>query len=138
MQSVRSEPRDPPGFGCVRPHERADFVNVRMVGNTDISPSRPVLSVLLRPFRVDDTEAFEVSKHIGHVRNNTPELLNSKLGFMPMISMSALTCWTQLRLDGKRSVTRVQHFALIRRDHPGIRSSIQPRRYATFVAYADL
>lgn len=32
---------------------------------------------LLRPFPADEMEAFEVSKDVGNVRNNTPELLNS-------------------------------------------------------------
>jgi putative SOS response-associated peptidase YedK len=33
---------------------------------------------LLRPFPADEMEAFEVSKDVGNVRNNSPELLNSK------------------------------------------------------------
>jgi putative SOS response-associated peptidase YedK len=32
---------------------------------------------LLRPFPADEMEAFEVSKDVGNVRNNSPELLNS-------------------------------------------------------------
>jgi putative SOS response-associated peptidase YedK len=33
---------------------------------------------LLRPFPADEMEAFAVSKDVGNVRNNSPELLNSK------------------------------------------------------------
>jgi putative SOS response-associated peptidase YedK len=33
---------------------------------------------LLRPFPGEEMEAFEVSKDIGNVRNNSPKLLNSK------------------------------------------------------------
>lgn len=33
---------------------------------------------LLRPFPADEMEAFEVSKDVGNVRNNSSELLNSK------------------------------------------------------------
>ena len=33
---------------------------------------------LLRPFPADEMESFEVSKDIGNVKNNSPELLNSK------------------------------------------------------------
>ncbi len=33
---------------------------------------------LLRPFPSDETEAFEVSKDLGNVKNNSPELLNRK------------------------------------------------------------
>jgi putative SOS response-associated peptidase YedK len=33
---------------------------------------------LLRPFPADEMEAFEVSKDVGSVKNNSPELLNSK------------------------------------------------------------
>jgi putative SOS response-associated peptidase YedK len=33
---------------------------------------------LLRPFPADEMEAFEVSNDVGNVRNNSPELLNSK------------------------------------------------------------
>ena len=33
---------------------------------------------LLRPFPADEMEAFEVSKDVGNVKNNSPELLNSK------------------------------------------------------------
>jgi putative SOS response-associated peptidase YedK len=33
---------------------------------------------LLRPFPADEMESFEVSKDVGNVRNNSPELLNSK------------------------------------------------------------
>jgi putative SOS response-associated peptidase YedK len=40
-------------------------------------PDRPPLG-LLRPFPADKMEAFEVSKDVGNVKNNSPELLNSK------------------------------------------------------------
>ena len=33
---------------------------------------------LLRPFPADEMEAFEVSKDVGNVRNNSADLLNSK------------------------------------------------------------
>jgi putative SOS response-associated peptidase YedK len=33
---------------------------------------------LLRPFPADEMEAFEVSKDVGNVKNNSPELMNSK------------------------------------------------------------
>jgi putative SOS response-associated peptidase YedK len=33
---------------------------------------------LLHPFPADEIEAFEVSKDVGNVKNNSPELLNSK------------------------------------------------------------
>jgi putative SOS response-associated peptidase YedK len=33
---------------------------------------------LLRPYPAEEMEAFEVSKEVGSVRNNSPELLNSK------------------------------------------------------------
>jgi putative SOS response-associated peptidase YedK len=33
---------------------------------------------LLRPFPADEMEAFEVSKDVGNVRNNSPELLNCR------------------------------------------------------------
>jgi len=33
---------------------------------------------LLRPFPADEMEAFEASKDVGNVKNNSPELLNSK------------------------------------------------------------
>jgi len=33
---------------------------------------------LLRPFPAEEMEAFEVSKDVGSVKNNSPELLNSK------------------------------------------------------------
>jgi putative SOS response-associated peptidase YedK len=33
---------------------------------------------LLRPFPADEVEAFEVSKDVGNVKNNSQELLNSK------------------------------------------------------------
>lgn len=33
---------------------------------------------LLRPFPADEMEAFEVSKDVGNVRNNSAELLNTK------------------------------------------------------------
>ena len=33
---------------------------------------------LLRPFPAEEMEAFEVSQYVGNVRNNSPELLNSK------------------------------------------------------------
>ena len=33
---------------------------------------------LLSPLPADEREAFEVSKDVGNVRNNSPELLNSK------------------------------------------------------------
>lgn len=33
---------------------------------------------LLRPFPADEMEAFEVSTDVGNVKNNSPELLNSK------------------------------------------------------------
>jgi hypothetical protein len=32
----------------------------------------------LRPFPADEMEAFEVSAEVGNVKNNSPELLNSK------------------------------------------------------------
>lgn len=40
-------------------------------------PSRPPID-LLRPFPADEMEAFEVSTDVGNVKNNSPELLNSK------------------------------------------------------------
>ena len=43
----------------------------------DSDPDRPPLD-LLRPFPADEMEAFEVSKDVGNVKNNSPELLNSK------------------------------------------------------------
>jgi len=43
----------------------------------DSDPSRPPID-LLRPFPADEMEAFEVSPDIGNVKNNSPELLNSK------------------------------------------------------------
>ena len=43
----------------------------------DSDPGRPPLD-LLRPFPADEMEAFEVSKDVGNVKNNSPELLNSK------------------------------------------------------------
>jgi putative SOS response-associated peptidase YedK len=33
---------------------------------------------LLRPFPADEMEAFEVSRDVGNVKNNSPELLNSR------------------------------------------------------------
>jgi len=33
---------------------------------------------LLSPFPTDEMEAFEVSKDVGHVKNKSAELLNSK------------------------------------------------------------
>ncbi|MEG9439043.1 SOS response-associated peptidase family protein, partial [Edaphobacter sp. HDX4] len=33
---------------------------------------------LLRPFPADEMEAFEVSKDVGNVKNNSAEFLNSK------------------------------------------------------------
>jgi putative SOS response-associated peptidase YedK len=39
-------------------------------------PARPPLD-LLRPFPADEMESFEVSKDVGNVKNNSPELLNS-------------------------------------------------------------
>ena len=42
----------------------------------DSDPGRPPLD-LLRPFPADEMEAFEVSKDVGNVKNNSPELLNS-------------------------------------------------------------
>jgi putative SOS response-associated peptidase YedK len=33
---------------------------------------------LLRPFPADEMEAFEVSKDVGNVKNNSADLLNSK------------------------------------------------------------
>jgi putative SOS response-associated peptidase YedK len=33
---------------------------------------------LLRPFPADELEAFEMSKDVGNVKNNSPELLNIK------------------------------------------------------------
>jgi putative SOS response-associated peptidase YedK len=33
---------------------------------------------LLRPFPADETETFEVSKDVGNVKNNSPELLKSE------------------------------------------------------------
>ena len=33
----------------------------------------------LRPFPADGMEAFEVSKDVGNVRSNSPELLNSRV-----------------------------------------------------------
>ena len=41
------------------------------------APSRPPID-LLRPFPALETEAFEVSTDVGDVKNNSPELLNSK------------------------------------------------------------
>jgi putative SOS response-associated peptidase YedK len=43
----------------------------------DSDPDRPPLD-LLRPFPADEMEAFEVSKNVGNVKNNSPERLNSK------------------------------------------------------------
>jgi putative SOS response-associated peptidase YedK len=43
----------------------------------DSDPSRPPID-LLHPFPADEMEAFEVSKDVGNVKNNSPELLNSK------------------------------------------------------------
>jgi putative SOS response-associated peptidase YedK len=40
--------------------------------------SDPGRRYLLRPFPADEMEAFEVSKDVGNVKNNSPELLNSK------------------------------------------------------------
>ena len=40
----------------------------------DSDPGRPPLD-LLRPFPADEMEAFEVSKDVGNVKNNSPELL---------------------------------------------------------------
>lgn len=42
----------------------------------DSAPERPPID-LLRPFSADEMEAFEVSKDVGNVKNNSPELLNS-------------------------------------------------------------
>jgi len=43
----------------------------------DSDPGRPPLD-LLRPFPADEIEVFEVSKDVGNVKNNSPELLNRK------------------------------------------------------------
>jgi putative SOS response-associated peptidase YedK len=43
----------------------------------DSDPDRPPLD-LLWPFPADEMETFEVSKDVGNVKNNSPELLNSK------------------------------------------------------------
>ena len=43
----------------------------------DSDPARAPVD-LLRPFPADEMEAFEVSKDVGNVKNNSPELLNSK------------------------------------------------------------
>ena len=43
----------------------------------DSDPSRPPID-LLRPFPANEMEAFEVSTDVGNVKNNSPELLNSK------------------------------------------------------------
>jgi len=43
----------------------------------DSDPDRPPVD-LLRPFPADEMEAFEVSKDVGNVKNNSPELLNRK------------------------------------------------------------
>jgi len=43
----------------------------------DSDSDRPPLD-LLRPFPADEMEAFEVSKDVGNVKNNSPELLNRK------------------------------------------------------------
>ncbi len=37
----------------------------------DSDPSRPPID-LLRPFPADEMEAFEVSKDVGNVKNNSP------------------------------------------------------------------
>jgi putative SOS response-associated peptidase YedK len=42
----------------------------------DYDPTRPPID-LLRPFPANEMEAFEVSKDVGNVKNNSPELLNS-------------------------------------------------------------
>ena len=42
----------------------------------DSDPSRPPID-LLHPFPADEMEAFEVSKDVGNVKNNSPELLSS-------------------------------------------------------------
>ena len=41
----------------------------------DSDPARPPID-LLRPFPADEMEAFEVSKDVGNVKNNSPELLS--------------------------------------------------------------
>jgi putative SOS response-associated peptidase YedK len=43
----------------------------------DSDPARAPID-LLRPFPADEMEAFEVSKDVGNVKNNSPELLNSE------------------------------------------------------------
>ena len=43
----------------------------------DREPTRQPPHDLLRPFPADEMEAIEVSKDVGNVRNNTPELLNT-------------------------------------------------------------
>jgi putative SOS response-associated peptidase YedK len=43
----------------------------------DLDPSRPPID-MLRPFPANEMEAFEVSTDVGNVKNNSPELLNSK------------------------------------------------------------
>jgi putative SOS response-associated peptidase YedK len=44
----------------------------------DREPTEQLPIDLLRPFSADEMEAFEVSKDVGNVKNNSPELLNSK------------------------------------------------------------
>ena len=43
--------------------------------NRDSDPARPPID-LLRPFPADEMEGFEVSKDVGNVKNNSPELLS--------------------------------------------------------------
>jgi len=42
----------------------------------DSDPTRPPVD-LLRPFPADEMEAFEVSKDVGTVKNNSPDLLST-------------------------------------------------------------
>jgi putative SOS response-associated peptidase YedK len=42
----------------------------------DDNPAHPPID-LLRPFPADEMESFEVSRDVGNVRNNSPDLLNS-------------------------------------------------------------
>jgi putative SOS response-associated peptidase YedK len=50
-----------------------DFNRWRDRESTDQPPTN-----LLRPFPADEMAAFEVSRHVDNVKNNSPELLDSK------------------------------------------------------------
>jgi hypothetical protein len=52
----------------------SQFLRVELV---QFQAPRPPID-LLRPFPADEMEAFEVSTDVGNVKNNSPELLNSK------------------------------------------------------------